>query len=95
MMKESGQSHFERFEDIPEIEEGLVAPWREPQPPKPQKIDFHRDPRIQHDIYIEDLQDRADEVRMCPDWLPQPINHENGGSWLQILKEKVWKKSQQ
>ena len=91
MKIESGESYYnpEHFEDIPEIEEGLVDAWK---PPKPQKIDFHRDIRIQQDVYVEELQDRADELRMNPDWMPEPIHHENSASWLNMLREKLWKK---
>lgn len=44
------------------------------------------------DPYVEQLQDRADELRMTPREVPQPSDPKLATGWLGTLKEKWVKK---
>lgn len=81
----------------PEIEEGgLVAPE---VPRAYTNLDFIREQMrfeqlrgvTSNDQYVEELQDRADELRMTPREVPQPSDPKLASSWLRTLKDK-WEK---
>lgn len=102
MMKENG-AKFNKEHEIfmpPEVEEGgLVEPWINPTPTAYTNLDFIREQmRLEqlrgvtsNDQYVEELQDRADELRMNPPDVPEPSDPKLASSWLGTLKAK-WEK---